>query len=181
LINLSQVRTNLDELNLEEIQKTATDLIASIKKFDFQEFFHLYSLVDETAKEIKDKDIVLLLGSTGSGKSTTTHYLCGSLLEKVVSEKNKLEHIQAVKIVCRDLQKVKISNASRSETRYITPIKVELDKIGSSQKKTVILVDSPGAEDTESYEVDIANMLGIIKAIHHAKTVRPIILVSFMK
>jgi hypothetical protein len=45
----------------------------------------------------------------------------------------------------------------------------------------VILVDSPGAEDTESYEVDIANMLGIIKAIHHAKTVRPIILVSFMK
>jgi hypothetical protein len=43
------------------------------------------------------------------------------------------------------------------------------------------LVDSPGAEDTESYEVDIANMLGIIKAIHHAKTVRPIILVSFMK
>jgi len=43
------------------------------------------------------------------------------------------------------------------------------------------LVDSPGAEDTESYEVDIANMLGIIKAIHQAKTVRPIILVSFMK
>jgi hypothetical protein len=79
------------------------------------------------------------------------------------------------------LLKVKISNATRSETRYITPIKIELDEIGSDKKKNIILVDSPGAEDTESYEVDIANMLGIIKAIYHAKTVRPIILVSYMK
>jgi len=48
--------------------------------FDFEEFFHLLTLVDESAEKIKGKDIVLLLGSTGSGKSTTTHYLCGSLL-----------------------------------------------------------------------------------------------------
>lgn len=43
----------------------------------------------------------------------------------------------------------------------------------------LILVDSPGAQDTESFEVDIANMLGIIKAIHKAKSVKPIILVSY--
>jgi ABC-type glutathione transport system ATPase component len=129
LINLTQVRNAQGGLNLEEIQKTAIELIASIKKFDFEEFFHLFSLVDESAKEIKDKEIVLLLGSTGSGKSTTTHYLCGSLLEKVKAE-NNLDHIQAQKIICKDLLKVKISNASRSETRYITPIKVELDEIG---------------------------------------------------
>jgi ABC-type multidrug transport system ATPase subunit len=92
LINLTQVRDAKGGLNLEEIQKAATELLTSIKKFDFEEFFHLHSLVDEVAKEIRDKDIVLLLGSTGSGKSTTTHYLCGSLLEKILAE-NKLEHI----------------------------------------------------------------------------------------
>jgi polynucleotide 5'-kinase involved in rRNA processing len=75
------VRNVNGALNLEEIQKTTTEFLSSIKKFDLEEFFNLYSLVDESAKEIKDKDIVLLLGSTGSGKSTTTHYLCGSLLE----------------------------------------------------------------------------------------------------
>ncbi len=75
----------------------------------------------------------MLLGSTGSGKSTTTHYLCGSLLEQVKAH-NNLEHIQAQKIVCRDLLDVKISNASRSETRYITPIKIELDEIGFDKK-----------------------------------------------
>jgi ABC-type sugar transport system ATPase subunit len=66
------------------------DFLSSIKKFDFEDFFELYTLVDESALKIKDKDIILLLGSTGSGKSTTTHYLCGSLLDKVVDEKNKL-------------------------------------------------------------------------------------------
>jgi ABC-type sugar transport system ATPase subunit len=74
------VRTQLGQLNYSEIQKSATDFLSSIKKFDFEDFFKLYSLVDESAKKIEDKDIILLLGSTGSGKSTTTHYLCGSLL-----------------------------------------------------------------------------------------------------
>jgi hypothetical protein len=50
LINLAQVRNAKEELNLEEIQKAATELLASIKKFDFEEFFHLHSLVDEVAK-----------------------------------------------------------------------------------------------------------------------------------
>jgi hypothetical protein len=45
----------------------------------------------------------------------------------------------------------------------------------------VILVDSTGPEDTESYEVNIAKMLAITKAIHHAKSVLPIIVVNFMK
>jgi hypothetical protein len=41
------------------------------------------------------------------------------------------------------------------------------------------LVDTPGAGDTESFEVDIANMLGIIKGIHKAKSVKPVILISY--
>jgi hypothetical protein len=40
--------------------------------------------------------------------------------------------------------------------------------LGFPEEVSVILVDSPGAEDTQSVEVDIANMLGIIKAIHKA-------------
>ena len=43
----------------------------------------------------------------------------------------------------------------------------------------MIIVDSPGAKDTESAEVDIANMLGIMKAISKAKSVKPVILISY--
>jgi hypothetical protein len=37
-----------------EVQKSAMEFLALIKKFDFEEFFNLYSLVDQSAKEIKD-------------------------------------------------------------------------------------------------------------------------------
>ena len=39
--------------------------------------------VEEAALQLKDKDILLLLGTTGAGKSTTVHYLCGSEMIKV--------------------------------------------------------------------------------------------------
>jgi len=39
---------------------------------------------------ITGKDIILLLGSTGSGKSTTIHYLCGSKMDKRI-ENGKLQ------------------------------------------------------------------------------------------
>jgi hypothetical protein len=44
----------------------------------------------------------------------------------------------------------------------------------------VILVDTPGSEDTESHEVDLANGYGILKAIEGAKAVIPIIVLSYM-
>ena len=86
-----------------------------------------------------------------------------------------------MKIINEDLLKVKISSVSRSETRYLTPIQIKLGELGSLHDRNVTLVDSPGAEDTESYEVDISNMLGIVEAINLAKSVRPIIIVSFLK
>ena len=42
-----------------------------------------------------------------------------------------------------------------------------------------MLVDSPGFEDTSGPEVDIANSVGIVKAIHGSKSVRPVILISY--
>jgi hypothetical protein len=47
LISLKYARNAKGGLLLEEIQKAATELLATIKKFDFEEFFHLYSLFDE--------------------------------------------------------------------------------------------------------------------------------------
>ena len=108
--------------------------------------------------------MVLLLGSTGCGKSTTVHYLCGSKLR----EKNlgNLPHIEACLILNEDLYKVRTSPFAKSETRWITPININLYHLGSAdQESKVILVDTPGSGDTESYEVDISNGLGILEAV----------------
>ena len=44
----------------------------------------------------------------------------------------------------------------------------------------ITLVDTPGTMDTTSAEVDISNGLGIILGLKQAKTVRPVILFSWM-
>lgn len=52
-------------------------------KFNFQEFFAYMDKIDEAAIKLEGKEIILLLGTTGSGKSTTVHFLCGSDMIKV--------------------------------------------------------------------------------------------------
>ena len=134
-----------------------------MRPFNFQEFFDLAVQVDEASNRIKDKEIILLLGSTGCGKSTTIHYLCGSkMISKTV---NGLPHIESEKVENPDLLKVKTSPFSKSETRFVTPITLNLKTLGYIDNEFVTLVDTPGSEDTESPEIDMSNSLGIIKAI----------------
>ena len=57
-----------------------------------------------SAESLRGKDIILLLGSTGCGKSTTVHYLCGSKMIK--TENEDLIHIQASLIINEDLRNV---------------------------------------------------------------------------
>jgi energy-coupling factor transporter ATP-binding protein EcfA2 len=152
-------------------------ILAKHRTFNFQEFQHLLKLAKEASQKIKDEHVILLLGSTGCGKSTSVHYLCGSMLrEKKLGD---LPHIEACKILNEDLYKVRTSPFAKSETRWITPININLYHLGSDKETKVILVDTPGSGDTESYEVDISNGLGILEAVRLTKSVRILILISY--
>lgn len=50
----------------------------SLRPFNFKEFFEFNKMISDAEKLIEDKEIILLLGTTGSGKSTSIQYLCGS-------------------------------------------------------------------------------------------------------
>lgn len=50
------------------------------------------SEVMKSGQIIEDKDTILLLGSTGAGKSTTVHYLAGSKMRLV--KINSIPHIE---------------------------------------------------------------------------------------
>ncbi len=53
--------------------------------------------------------------------------------------------------------KVKVSPFSRSETRYITPINIDLKQLGGKMKQIITLVDTPGLFDLKNAEVDVSN------------------------
>ncbi len=72
---------------------------------------------------------------------------------------------------------MKVSPFSKSETRFVNPIPIYLKHLGEEEsEEQVIILDTPGSEDTESNEVDLSNGLGILKAIHGTKSVIPVIL-----
>ena len=139
----------------------------------------LLSQANQASNAISEKDVILLLGSTGCGKSTTIQYLCGSIMKMTMI--NDLKHIEAEYIINKALRKVKLSPKAKSETRFITPILINLLHLGHPNEEFVTLVDSPGSEDTESKEVDISNGIGVINALSQAKSVKPIILISWYK
>jgi hypothetical protein len=56
-----------------------------------------------------------------------------------------------------------------SETRYISPVTINLKDVGLKKDENLYFVDCPGSEDSMGAEVDIANGVGIMKAVSHAK------------
>lgn len=78
---------------------------------------------------------------------------------------NGLPHIDFTHVKNQHLLTVKLSPFSKSETRLVNPIPVKLSDHGVASSKHIIILDTPGSEDTASHEVDLSNGLGIIHAI----------------
>ncbi|CAF1151915.1 unnamed protein product [Rotaria sp. Silwood1] len=148
-----------------------------ISPLNIHELFRLIKKVNSTVYTIKKKDIIFFLGLTGSGKSTTIHFLAGSKMIEI--EVRGLYHIAPVEINNPDLKYITTSPFVKSETRYITSVEVKLKNTNGLTKESIILCDSPGFEDTSGPEVDIANGLGIVNVIKGCTSVKPVVVISY--
>lgn len=180
----SSIRNSMQELSIHiknKCWKNCLDLLrkifGEISPLDIHELFRLVEKVDDAAELIKNKDIIFLLGGTGSGKSTTIHFLAGSTM--TATKVGGLNHITATNFKSPDLQYVTSSPFARSETRCITPVTVKFEDVGLLRSGSIILCDTPGFEDTNGPEVDIANGISIVRAIQKCKSVKPVVLVSY--
>ena len=91
------------------------------------------------------------------------------------------KHIEAVSFPENNpwLKNVKSSCFNESETRYIKPVKVDLQTVFGSEEDGVLnLCDAPGYGDTAGPEIDIVNSIGIKNAINQCNTVKVIALLS---
>ena len=66
-----------------------------------------------------------------------------------------------------------MSPEARSCTTYIKTIKLMFNG------EELLLCDSPGLEDTRGAELDVANILGVIKAACACSEILPIIVISY--
>ncbi|CAF4184508.1 unnamed protein product, partial [Rotaria sordida] len=174
---IGTVSVNIKDQNWKSAFSTLEKILKLIRPLNIPELFRLFEKVDETAHLIKGEDIILLLGGTGAGKSTTIHFLGGSLLKEI--KVTGLNHIHPVRIKNPDLKKITTTPFARSQTQCITPVRIYFRDVGGSYNESIILCDTPGFEDTHGPEVDIANGIGIVKAIKGCKSVKPIVLISY--
>lgn len=99
----------------EYLNQLITMLVKNIRPFNFQEFFELVKVCDTNSEIIKGQNIILVLGTTGAGKSTTIQYLYGAPMRLSNG------HIQAYPMPL-PLKDFVSSSAMRSITRYINPL-----------------------------------------------------------
>jgi putative ribosome biogenesis GTPase RsgA len=127
---------------------------------DIQYLLFLVGKTNEAAHKIEGKEIILLLGNTGVGKSTTIHFLAGS---RMLEEGDDILPVDA-----RDdkLTDVHVEGGRRSVTRVITPTRITFEY--DNEPISVFICDTPGFKDTE---VDVANCIGLINAVRGVRSV----------
>ena len=167
-----RAKNNADKSSIDTLRV----LLKEIRSLNIQEVLRLVEKANTAANLLKNQDIFLFLGETGSGKSTTIHFFAGSKMTKTTVK--GLTHIAPTEIKIT-LKSITTSPLGTSETRYISSVLVTYKEVGARSRGSIILCDSPGFGDTNGPEVDIANGVGIIKAVQESKSVKPIVLISY--
>ncbi|CAF3745049.1 unnamed protein product, partial [Rotaria sp. Silwood1] len=173
-----------DSNNYQSIVDYLKKLLQAIRPLNVLEIQRLVREAEKTAESIRGKEIILLIGETGTGKSTTIQFLTGSKMKKTrieIASGRFLEHITLDGTPKNpQLNRISSSALNKSETRYITPVTVPLKDIpGAYENDAITLCDAPGFSDTAGPEVDIANSLGVIEALKGTESVKLLALSSY--
>jgi energy-coupling factor transporter ATP-binding protein EcfA2 len=167
-------------ISSEKVRRMEEDailsLLASVYKLreilcpvDLEKLYRLLTPNHAAGEAMKDKDVWLLLGSTGAGKTTTIQFLAGTTFEEV--EVDGSFHFKAASFPDPKLKDFHTSSGAASVTKTVQCFELQVDG------KSIVLCDVPGFGDTKGTE-DIANAFGVIQAIQCAKSVRPILVLS---
>lgn len=169
---LADLTANFKTMTFEKLALLTSQLLAAIQPLDIKLMVSLISQAELACSEIVDKDIILLLGPTGSGKSTTIHFLAGSELSET-----EIDGTFQLVVVSADpaLSEVYTGSSTHSITRSIKAVTLR-----TANGEVVTLCDSPGFYDTDGPEIDIANGVGIIKALIGCRSVKPVVVLSSM-
>jgi hypothetical protein len=121
-----------------------------------------------------------MIGNTGSGKSTNILKLLGYDLK--TGKFGKLTTLVPKTELEEAHRTFYTSPEAKSCTRYINavPIPNKMYPKGTSPlRMTLFICDTPGFGDSAGVEVDIANGVGMINALHGAKSARVVVILPY--
>ena len=138
-------------------------------ELDLQQIIELIEAHQSNSSLCCDEDAVFFVGNTGAGKSTTVNYLAG---RRIVTVRDADMHFVERLEVENPLDGCTVGYTGNSETRYLRSY------FDSSSDPHLVLCDTPGFDDTEGSDIDIANAVAIAWAIRQSKTVRLVLVIE---
>jgi len=156
---------------LELLMEKVSEILDATQEVNLERLTTLMEMNDNAGVKMKDKDVILLLGSPRCGKTTTLHYLAGTSFHETY--KGGVASYTPARVVHPDLNNMKIaSSGNHIMTRHLQVAEVDV------QGKSVVLCDTPSFGNHETTEEVIANSLGLVRALRKARSVRPVIILS---
>lgn len=129
------------------------------------------------AHKADGKELLIFIGNTGAGKSTTANYLAGCTLALKKPEELGLGGLENVVVV--------VPPEKGGHLPELMPIghtkssKTFMPQIETPQGSSITLCDCPGFLDNRGAEINIANAVNIRAAIKNAADVKVIILINY--
>ena len=151
---------------------TQADLqVQAFARLDCDKLFDLVIDAMKWGSQVEGNDIILLIGVTGSGKTTSLLHFAGVSFKEI--EVNGFLHLQPTRYTSDVLRSCKTGYGADSVTSTLQGFPVKL-----RNGETVFVCDGPGLNDTRSMEMDIANRIGLMQAIRRAKSVKPVVVIA---
>jgi tetratricopeptide (TPR) repeat protein len=125
----------------------------------------------QAGQELEGKDVLLLCGETGSGKTTTLQFLAGTTFEEV--EVDGFLHLQPVHWKDPKSTQFKTSYSREPTTRSLQALTVE-----ASDGSELAICDVPAYDVANCIEEDVALGCAMVEALHKAKSVRIAVVLS---
>ena len=158
----------------EQLWHALLDLQKHIQPLDLGQILTLVTKAEQAVQLLSNREVVLILGAAGVGKTTTLQYLSGAAMKRTVCAVNGEDHIYAADgpggCAVGAVTAVQCSRAVSIE---------DLSEDLEDEGVCVTLCDTPGFGAGEGPEGCIANAHTIVMAARVCRSVRPLVLLSW--
>jgi len=148
------------------------EMITDVQLLDLSRLTRLMKQTLQVGEQLKGKDVFLLCGEAGSGKTTTLQFLLGTTFAEV--EIDGFLHLKPHKYSSPQHAQFETSYSSQGvTTECLQAAKVTVDGISE-----VVICDVPSSDGAGRLEDEVTLGLGIVKSIQCAKSIRPVVVIS---
>ncbi|KAL7556250.1 hypothetical protein ACA910_003259 [Epithemia clementina (nom. ined.)] len=180
---------NLEDLDFSDDNDLSKETLhcGSRSPFDVKLLGQSIAESSKILSHLDDKEVVLVVGKTGTGKTTLMQAIAGKKMyaTQLPSKSNSGEAMNKTVFEAENgVEGFVIGHKKASETKHCNFYKetMSVKRAGSTEmeSKDFFFLDSPGFQDTDGPELDIATSVVLSQVAKRARSLRFVILIRYI-